>query len=312
MADSTVETDDHPPSGQPELKRAIGPGLLLFFVIGDILGTGIYALTGSVAGQIGGALWLPFLLAFAVAFITAFSYLELVGKYPRAGGRGAVHAQGVRDQLPDVHGHLHGDGLGGDVGGDRSQGLRRNLPAAVHRAADVGRSLGVRPRPRADQLPRSGSSVKANVVLTCIELSGLLLIIGVGTYAVLGGEGDASRLTQIDTGDSGVFLAITAATSLAFFAMVGFEDSVNMAEECHNPARIFPRAMLLGWASRRRSTWRSRCCRPCWSRRRTSPVPAAAPCSAFSRRARRLPAGGLRRDRALRRGQLCADQHVDG
>ena len=82
MADSTVETDDHPPSGQPELKRAIGPGLLLFFVIGDILGTGIYALTGSVAGQIGGALWLPFLLAFAVAFITAFSYLELVGKYP--------------------------------------------------------------------------------------------------------------------------------------------------------------------------------------------------------------------------------------
>jgi hypothetical protein len=39
---------------QPELKRAIGPKLLLFFVIGDILGTGIYALTGSVAGKIGG------------------------------------------------------------------------------------------------------------------------------------------------------------------------------------------------------------------------------------------------------------------
>ena len=56
-------------------------------MIGDILGTGIYALTGSVAGQIGGALWLPFLLAFAVAFITAFSYLELVGKYPRRPAR---------------------------------------------------------------------------------------------------------------------------------------------------------------------------------------------------------------------------------
>ncbi len=43
---------------QTELKRAIGPKLLLllFFVIGDILGTGIYALTGNVAG-IGGALW---------------------------------------------------------------------------------------------------------------------------------------------------------------------------------------------------------------------------------------------------------------
>src|SRR3954454_24860330 len=28
--------------------------------------------------------------------------------------------------------------------------------------------------------------------------------------------------------------------------MVGFEDSVNMAEECRDPVRIFPRAMLLG------------------------------------------------------------------
>jgi amino acid transporter len=88
--------------------------------------------------------------------------------------------------------------------------------------------------------------VKANVVLTCIELSGLLLIIGVGIYAVGGGEGDPSRLTQINTGDSSAFVAITAATSLAFFAMVGFEDSVNMAEECRDPVRIFPRAMLLG------------------------------------------------------------------
>ena len=91
-----------------------------------------------------------------------------------------------------------------------------------------------------------GESVKANVVLTCIELSGLLLIIGVGVYAVGAGRGEPARLVEINTGDTGVFLAITAATSLAFFAMVGFEDSVNMAEECQSPARIFPRAMLIG------------------------------------------------------------------
>ena len=44
-------------------------------------------------------------------------------------------------------------------------------------------------------------------------------------------------------------LAITAATSLAFFAMVGFEDSVNMAEESQDPARIFPKALLSGLAT---------------------------------------------------------------
>jgi len=94
-----------------------------------------------------------------------------------------------------------------------------------------------------------GESVKANVVLTIIELSGLLLIIGVGIIAVAGGAGEPSRLVEINTGETTAFVAITAATSLAFFAMVGFEDSVNMAEECHNPPKIFPRAMLLGMAS---------------------------------------------------------------
>ena len=40
---------------QPELRRVMGPGLLLLFVVGDILGTGVYALTGQVAGEVGGA-----------------------------------------------------------------------------------------------------------------------------------------------------------------------------------------------------------------------------------------------------------------
>ena len=37
-----------------------------------------------------------------------------------------------------------------------------------------------------------------------------------------------------------------AGTTLAFFAMVGFEDSVNMAEETKDPSRIFPKVLLAG------------------------------------------------------------------
>src|ERR1044071_7773774 len=72
--------------GEPELKRVMGPKLLLLFIVGDILGTGVYALTGEVAAEVGGAAWAPFLAAFIVATITAFSYLELVTKYPQAAG----------------------------------------------------------------------------------------------------------------------------------------------------------------------------------------------------------------------------------
>lgn len=246
MADAAADQDIESTSGQPELKRAIGPGLLLFFVIGDILGTGIYALTGSVAGVIGGALWLPFLLAFAVAFITAFSYLELVGKYPRAAGAALYthKAFGINFLTFMVTFTVMASGVTSAATAAKAFGdtyLRQfvTLPTwAVATVFVIGLAVinfrGV------------GESVKANVVLTCIELSGLLLIIGVGVYAVMQGRGDASRLVEINTGDTTAFVAITAATSLAFFAMVGFEDSVNMAEECQNPPRIFPRAMLLG------------------------------------------------------------------
>ena len=64
----------------------LGPQLLLLFIVGDVLGTGICALTGQVAAEVGGAVWVPFLAAFAVALLTACSCLELVTEYPRAAG----------------------------------------------------------------------------------------------------------------------------------------------------------------------------------------------------------------------------------
>jgi amino acid transporter len=92
-----------------------------------------------------------------------------------------------------------------------------------------------------------GESVKLNVLLTLVELSGLLIIIMIGLWAIGLGQGDVSRVTQFKTvGDGSIFWPVIAATTLAFFAMVGFEDSVNMAEECKDPTRIFPKVLLAG------------------------------------------------------------------
>ncbi len=94
-----------------------------------------------------------------------------------------------------------------------------------------------------------GESVKLNVVLTVVELTGLLIIIGIGLWAIAGGEGDVSRAWTFATPEgSGTFWPVVAATGLAFFAMVGFEDSVNMAEECKEPSRLFPKVLLTGLA----------------------------------------------------------------
>jgi amino acid transporter len=227
----------------------MGPRLLLLFIIGDILGTGVYALTGQVASEVGGAAWLPFILAFLVATLTAFSYLELVTKYPQAAGAALyVHkAFGVHLFTFIVAFAVMCSGI--TSAATASRAFASNLAVGIDWEAGnteiMLMALAFMALVMAVNLRGVSESVKANVVLTLVELSGLVLVILVGFYAI--GDADFSRVVAFDApDDKNVFLAVTTATSLAFFAMVGFEDSVNMAEECHEPARIFPRMMLTG------------------------------------------------------------------
>jgi APA family basic amino acid/polyamine antiporter len=234
-----------------ELKRAIGPKLLLLFIVGDILGTGIYALTGQVAAEVGGAAWLPFLIAFAVATVTAFSYLELVTKYPQAAGAALyVHkAFGIQFVSFLVCFIVMSSGVTSASAASRA--------FAVNLVAGFGLDLGAGGvllialafilLVMAVNFRGVTESVMLNVVLTLVELSGLLLVILIGLWAIVGGNADWSRVVAFETPeDKSVLLAVSTATSLAFFAMVGFEDSVNMAEETKDPSRIFPRIMLTG------------------------------------------------------------------
>ena len=237
---------------QPQLKRVMGPGLLLLFIVGDILGTGVYALTGQVAAEVGGAAWLPFLVAFLIATVTAFSYLELVTKYPQAAGAAlyAHKAFGVQFVTFLVAFIVMCSGI--TSASTASRFFASNFFTAFDidwgKAGIVVMALLFMALIAAVNLRGVGESVKLNVVLTIVEITGLLLVIGVGFWAFTGGaEVDFSRVVAFETAeDKNVFLAVTAATSLAFFAMVGFEDSVNMAEETKDPVRIFPKVLLTG------------------------------------------------------------------
>lgn len=240
------------PTVEPSLHRVMGPWLLLLFIVGDILGTGIYALTGNVAKQVGGVVWLPFLVAFAVALVTAFSYLELVTKYPRAAGAALYthRAFGIHFVTFLVAFAVMCSGI--TSASTASRAFAANMVASFH-LGDLGPAgvtmiaLGFMALVAIVNFRGVGESVKANVVLTLVELTGLLIIIMIGMWAIGVGQGDVSRITQFQAaGDSGVFWSVIAATTLAFFAMVGFEDSVNMAEECKDPTRHFPKVLLTG------------------------------------------------------------------
>jgi amino acid transporter len=237
---------------QPQLRRVMGPGLLLLFVVGDILGTGVYALTGDVAGEVGGAAWIPFLVAFVIATITAFSYLELVTKYPQAAGAAlyAHKAFGVQFVTFLVAFVVMCSGI--TSASTASRFFAANFETAFDldwgKVGIVTVALLFMALLALVNLRGVGESVKLNVALTIIEITGLLLVILVGLWAFTSSRDvDFSRVVAFETAsDKNVFLAVTTATSLAFFAMVGFEDSVNMAEETKDPVRVFPKVLLSG------------------------------------------------------------------
>jgi len=229
------------------LKRAISRNMLLLFVVGDVLGAGIYALVGEVAGRVGGAVWVSFMVALGLAVFTAFSYAELVTKYPNAGGAGLYSNKAFRIPFLTflvtfavmMSGVTSAATLATAFGGDYlaefidiptvAAGLVFIVVVALINARGIS------------------ESIRVNVALTVVEIFGLALIVVIGVAAISAGDAEPSRAFEFKDGES-VPWAIIAGSTLAFYALIGFEDSVNVSEEAEEPRRDYPRALFGGLA----------------------------------------------------------------
>ena len=87
-------------------------------------------------------------------------------------------------------------------------------------------------------------SLRANVVATLVEVGGLVLVVVLGVVVLARGDGDLSRLTTVGTPEAGPAAAVLAGSVLAFYSFVGFETSVNLAEEVRDARRSYPRALF--------------------------------------------------------------------
>ncbi|HEY5935583.1 MAG TPA: amino acid permease, partial [Kofleriaceae bacterium] len=230
---------------EPELRRAIGGRMLIIFIIGDILGAGVYGLVGKLSPHVGGAVWLPLLVGFTVAGLTAGSYAELVGKYPRAAGA-ALYTHRAWGKpfftflvafAVMMSGVASASAAAILFGGNYLQ----KLVAAPEMIAAFG-FLGMITLVNFIGI---SESIIVNLVLTIIEVSGLVIVLVVGVIGIAMGNGEPTRAFELDT-PNGVFLGILGATALGFYALIGFEDSVNLAEECDEPHRTFPIALFTG------------------------------------------------------------------
>lgn len=229
------------------LRRAVSGRMLLLFVIGDVLGAGIYTLVGEAAAEAGGALWIALAVALGLALLTAASYVELVTRFPRAGGAAVFAHRAFRSEpvsfLVGFCGLAAGvtsvSALAIAFGGDHLSALVDLPPVPVALAFLVAIGL----------LNARGitESMRANIVMTLVEATGLVLVVVLGAVVVGRGAADAARLGELPAGGTGgVALAVVAAAALAFYSFVGFETSANLAEETRDIRRSFPRALIGG------------------------------------------------------------------
>ena len=230
-----------------ELKRTITGRLLFFYVLGDVLGSGIYVLIGAVAAAVGGAFWIAFAIGISVATLTGLAYAELVTKYPRAAGASLyVNRAFGRPALTFLvtTAMLSASfAAAGSLAAGFSSYFAEvwSLPPALLVSLLFILALAV------VNFVGITESVVANLVMTVVEVSGLVIVMVVGVIQVARGDAHVGVLTDF-TAEGSPVLAIVSGVALGFFAMTGFENAANVAEECVEPRRTFPRALVGGMA----------------------------------------------------------------
>lgn len=234
---------------KPTLKRVVSTPMLALYGIGNIVGAGIYVLIGKIADPAGYLAVLAFLVAALVAFCAALSYAELAARFPVSAGVAIyLHEAFKAKRLSTVVGTTlvvagiisTATLLKGFAGY-----FTQLVPVAPWICIIVVSAILV-----AITLRGIKESVGAAVALTVVEVAGLVFLVG----SIMLARPDAIAnyangfMAATSTADIGLLAGVISGAFIAFYAFVGFEDMVNIAEEVKRPEVAFPRAILLSMA----------------------------------------------------------------
>jgi APA family basic amino acid/polyamine antiporter len=233
-------------NGEPTLSRSLSLNLVTFYGLGNILGAGIYVLVGKVAGEAGYLAPVSFFIASVIAGLTAFSFAELASRFPVSAGASIYVFEGFGvKQLSILVGLLII--MTGVVS---AATIARGFVGYLSVFINVPGWLSI-----IVLLALLGGlaiwgiveSVRAAALFTILEVLGLLMVLFVSApyFAEL-----PTRLNEFTPGTNlAVWPGIFSGAFLAFYAFVGFEDMVHVAEEVKHPERNLPLGILLALAT---------------------------------------------------------------
>jgi amino acid transporter len=227
---------------QADLKRSLSLPLVTFYGIGTILGAGIYVLVGKVAGFAGMFTPFAFLLALALAGFSAFSYAELSARFPKSAGEAVYVQEGLGWRHLSIIVGVSITFAGTISVATLLHGFVGYMQVYFGVSAEVviislGFLMGL--------IVAWGitESVLIATLMTLVEMGGLVLIIWVARDSF--GDLPVRLPEMIPPLERAAWAGIVMGSFIAFYAFLGFEDIVNVAEEVRDPRRNLPRAIIL-------------------------------------------------------------------
>ncbi len=220
------------------LKRSLTLPLVTLYGLGNILGAGIYVLIGKVAGEAGFATPHSFLLASLIAGITAFSYAELASRFPLSTGEAVYVEEGLRIRRVSVIVGILIITTGIVSAATITRGFVGYLQIFIQVPDNVVMVTLASP---ARKPCRTGYN---SIGSDCRHL----YLVGSGRPFPNTRSNFARNPPVKPRANSAPDIAwtgIIGGAFLAFYAYVGFEDIVNVAEEAKRPRRNLPSAILM-------------------------------------------------------------------
>lgn len=229
-----------------KLKRVVNTPMLALYGIGNIVGAGVYVLIGKIAEPAGYLAILAFLIAALVAFCAALSYAELAARFPVSAGVSVYLHEAFKSRIfSTIVGAMLV--LAGTVS---TATLFKGFAGYLHTLVPIPHELiiiGIALILLGLTLRGTKESVGMAAFMTILEVGGLIFLIA----SILIAKPDAIATfgshfnNALGNIDMALFAGVISSSFIAFYAFVGFEDMVNIAEEVKEPQKAFPRAILL-------------------------------------------------------------------
>jgi len=221
---------------QPALRRRISLPLLVLYGLGTTVGAGIYALIGEIAGAAGAHSPFSFLIAGTIAGLTGLTFAELSARFPKSAGEAIYVREGFRIRgapvavglLVALAGTVSAATIANGFVGYLGEFLR--VPHALAVLGLVFLLVGI-------AIWGIGESARIAGFITLVEIAGLLIV-------VWAARGTLESATIDLFVEPPVWSGVFGGSLIAFYAFLGFEDMVNVAEEVEDAPRALPRAIL--------------------------------------------------------------------